>query len=102
MDACTDCVKKFGLKSTGFCGSWGAEKCDFCGSMNAEWVTDRAVPEDKMKRSRVILLGDSIEEGNGNRFIVRHDSYNQPNYFEINGEEVTEAEYRAARHPRFP
>lgn len=53
-------------------------------------------------RPRVRLIGDSIGDGNGNHFIIRYDENNKLNYFEWNGEEITEAQYRMLRAPSFP
>lgn len=58
---------------------------------------------NEQMRSLVLLVGDSILDGRtGNHLVVRYDQNNKPNIFEINGEIVTEAEYRAARAPFFP
>lgn len=54
------------------------------------------------KRPRIRLMGDSFGDADGNHFVVRYGEDNKPNHFEINGDEVSEAEYRAARSPNFP
>lgn len=63
---------------------------------------DSALVWVKENRPKSRLIGNSMSDGNGNHFIVHCDENGKPNYFEWNGKEVTEAQYRMLRAPSFP
>ena len=48
---------------------------------------------ETVKRPRLLLMGDSIMRDRYH-FIIRYDENNEPNYWEINGETVSQEEFQ--------